>query len=533
MSNGHGFGDAPAPGFATATAELPACANPRQAFELLCDAADDEGVDAVGSKGVTLAGWLRLSATLGVADLVTADSTFDQLSSSAVVDDPSVTPPIPILSFEVFEKYVSRIAEKAAPGASSVGGWIDQSSADAVLQAEEVTLATDERVLMAGGVPAYAVLDMVTTPRSGGALILTSHALYWRPSGLRKMLSNTKIRRFELLPKGQVPPWVAEAYRTGPMGLGVTDTSLRLTRARMGARDTGGGGVAEDHEAVFNFPLHQGHRDLFIHAIGEVVAAHSFSVKRLGHEEGTLCPAVSQGMIGSLIRCRAARGIVSSEREEGLVRLPFTLAMAESPDSPLPGRLADLFREAASPRSAGGPEPEPEVSLLEEETPTAVRADAEETPRTALQHTRRLQSINTALLQATASEAVAAAVTMRREQAQGQKNAAKTFLHLPGEDLRDSKYQRVAHAKALIEQPIVHVNRSREGGCAPAAEVIPLLYCIYMPAIDRSLSDCRWERPGFAMIAFVVAQWLVLGGLLHYVSKMMNCAFTMTNLHSK
>jgi hypothetical protein len=41
----------------------------------------------------------------------------------------------------------------------------------------------------AGGVPSYVVQDLNTTPRTSGTLILTTHALYWRPSALRQVFT--------------------------------------------------------------------------------------------------------------------------------------------------------------------------------------------------------------------------------------------------------------------------------------------------------------------------------------------------------
>ena len=261
-------------GFVAADGELPACRDPRQAFQLLCDSGDHS---AGASRGIALGGWLRLSPTMGLADLVTADSTFEQLSSSSSAESSGGGPAAgqqeqPTIAFETFEKYVNRIAEKASPGSNSVGGWIDQASADSVLATSGVELAEGECVVMAGGAPSYAIHDMITTPRTAGCLILTTHALYWRTSGLRKMLQQARIRRFELLPQGEVPAWVAEEYRYGPMGLGLTDMALRLSRQRGGARPAASdGSTASEHEAIFNFPLHAGHRSLFVHAITEVV----------------------------------------------------------------------------------------------------------------------------------------------------------------------------------------------------------------------------------------------------------------------
>ena len=62
-------------------------------------------------------------------------------------------------------------------------------------------------------------------------------------------------------------------------------------------------------EAVFNFPLHKKHRDGFLRAVGEVVAAHAFSEQYLGLPPGELPAGVIQGVLGSVTRLRAARGL--------------------------------------------------------------------------------------------------------------------------------------------------------------------------------------------------------------------------------
>ena len=123
------------------------------------------------------------------------------------------------------------------------------------------------------------------------------------------MLSQAKIRRFELLSLSGVPAWVAQEHCYGPLGLGVTDMALRLSRQRGGARPSGTESCPFEYEAIFNFPLHAEQRSLFVLASAEVVAAHAFCMRYLGLPPGVLCPAVVQAMAGSLVRYRAARGL--------------------------------------------------------------------------------------------------------------------------------------------------------------------------------------------------------------------------------
>lgn len=73
---------------------------------------------------------------------------------------------------------------------------------------------------MAGGWPSYAVQDMSTTPRTSGTIILTTDAVYFRSN-----LSTTNNRRYELCAGER--RWAAERCRTGPFGMGATDTGTR------------------------------------------------------------------------------------------------------------------------------------------------------------------------------------------------------------------------------------------------------------------------------------------------------------------
>ena len=78
---------------------------------------------------------------------------------------------------------------------------------------------TQEQVLMAGGVPSYLVQDMTTTPSTSGSLILTTHALYWRPNKIRRIFTRTKpgetqdVTRYQLqhsMPAGEHETSVAQ-----------------------------------------------------------------------------------------------------------------------------------------------------------------------------------------------------------------------------------------------------------------------------------------------------------------------------------
>jgi hypothetical protein len=141
------------------------------------------------------------------------------------------------------------------------------------------------QVLMAGGVPSYLVHDMTTTPRTSGTLILTTHALYWRPNVMRQIFSRSseksakgKLKRFELrhttttstVDEAQAQSeWQIEAIRSGPFGLGVTDTAMRIRCCR---RNIDGRTV--ETELRFNFPMNTELRDTFVASVTEVVGPH-------------------------------------------------------------------------------------------------------------------------------------------------------------------------------------------------------------------------------------------------------------------
>ena len=133
--------------------------------------------------------------------------------------------------------------------------------------------------------------------------------------------------------------------RAGPLGLRVMDTALRLTRPSNSKDrprpepESAAAGDASDSSTsmIYNFPLHVKHRDAFLCAIAEVVAAHGFVRERLGCTTTTLPPAILAAVMGSVVRYRAVSGLVSSSStgSNPLYRLPFTAVMAEPPTSDL------------------------------------------------------------------------------------------------------------------------------------------------------------------------------------------------------
>ena len=298
-----------APGFAGVVG-LPAFKEPALAFGLLCD----------GQPEIPLESWLRLAPSMGLADVITADTTFDQLagphddfSDSSGDDTPRV------ISFDNFARYVRRLEAKASPGSVNVGGMMvgKGGTADDILAGSLV--AADECVLLAGGIPAYGVFDMSTTPRTSGSLILTTHALYWRPAKLRQLLNGggSGLRCFELrcAPDTNQPLWRLEPCRVGPFGLAVTDTAMRLIS---GARE---GSCNAQASVMFNFPSlgqHAKHRDEFCAALAEVSAAHSFCHLRLGLESGLLAPPVLHALCGCTARHRAARGLAQDNGDDSV-----------------------------------------------------------------------------------------------------------------------------------------------------------------------------------------------------------------------
>ena len=94
------------------------------------------------------------------------------------------------------------------------------------------------QVLMAGGVPSYLVHDMTTTPRTSGTLILTTHALYWRPNVMRQIFSRSseksakgKLKRFELR-HTTTTSTVDEAQAQSEDGFAIDAAALEAAKAR-------------------------------------------------------------------------------------------------------------------------------------------------------------------------------------------------------------------------------------------------------------------------------------------------------------
>lgn len=83
-----------------------------------------------------------------------------------------------------------------------------------------------------------------------------------------------KLKRFELrhttatsaVDEAQAQgEWLIEAIRSGPFGLGVTDTAMRIRCRRRDARDR-----MVETDLRFNFPMNTELRDTFIASVTEV-----------------------------------------------------------------------------------------------------------------------------------------------------------------------------------------------------------------------------------------------------------------------
>jgi hypothetical protein len=332
--------DVSAPGFAGAY-DLPACRDPAQAFRFLCEPTARGGQQQY--PGISLSSWVRLAPGMGLADFITADATFDQLANV----DEELSIDERFLSEEVFTRYCERISAKSWPGAAKVGGGAFRKSNTADNLLKGSMLSQDEKVLMAGGVPSYLVQDMTTTPRSSGTLILTTHALYWRPNSLtRQAMGKIKAGggNVKCLPLYHTEggEWLIESCSAGPFGLGVTDTALRIRR-RLSLSDTEALGKPETC-LRFNFPMNTEIRDTFLAGISEVLAVHAFCVRNLAQPPGVLPPAVTTALLGAIVRHRAARAL-DSHGGPNRCKLPFSVVAAETAADSSPSSLTQQVAE--------------------------------------------------------------------------------------------------------------------------------------------------------------------------------------------
>jgi hypothetical protein len=83
----------------------------------------------VGSGGVELEQWLRMAPLMGLADVVTAGTTFAMLAEPPQTASASVA----AIPFRTFAKYVERVGAKCTPGAELVGGLGSSATADELL----------------------------------------------------------------------------------------------------------------------------------------------------------------------------------------------------------------------------------------------------------------------------------------------------------------------------------------------------------------------------------------------------------------
>ena len=265
--------DEAAPGFAGATL-VPACSQPDESFLFL---AGDT------AQSISRQRWEDLAPGMGLADVITAHTTFDQLANEGEGEGKEEEDDDCTISEAVFKKYCGRIHNKARPGETRVGGV--ETNFGAGCSADEMLakhLSAGEKVLIAGGVPSYLVQDMTKTPRTSGTLILTTHALYWRQHfATTRKHGEVKCHKF-----GVAGAWCVEPCRAGPFGLGVTDTCLKLHLTGTGTQTL----------LRFNFPMNTEIRDTWVAGLKEVLAAHAFCVDQLAQPLGVVPPAVSSSL---------------------------------------------------------------------------------------------------------------------------------------------------------------------------------------------------------------------------------------------
>ena len=265
--------DEAAPGFAGATL-VPACSQPDESFLFL---AGDT------AQSISRQRWEDLAPEMGLASVITAHTTFDQLANEGEGQGQDEEDDDCTISEAVFKKYCERILNKARPGDTRVGGV--ETNFGAGCSADEMLakhLSAGEKVLIAGGVPSYLVQDMTKTPRTSGTLILTTHALYWRQHfATTRKHGEVKCHKF-----GVAGAWCVEPCRAGPFGLGVTDTCLKLHLT----------GTGPETLLRFNFPMNTEIRDTWVAGLKEVLAAHAFCVDQLAQPIGVVPPAVSSSL---------------------------------------------------------------------------------------------------------------------------------------------------------------------------------------------------------------------------------------------
>ena len=411
---------------------------------------------------------------------------------------------------------------------------------------------------MAGGVPSYLVQDMNTTPRSSGTIILTTHALYWRPHGLRSHSASEdeRLRRYALdhtfLDDHDSDEWLVEPCRTGPFGLGVTDTGLHVRQSRRSdnilAVTSLPASTTAPTDLRFNFPMNTELRDTFVSGVTEVLAAHAFCVKWLGQAAGVLTPPVTAALVGAVVRQRAARSLGDGGKgSQNRCKLPFSVVASEAKDSLLPLHLAKLLaladereRRAAEAVAAkctespgvsgvtGAYDTKPALFIEGgcgsngNQSSGASGANADQTtsaPRVRRQSVveddkevkERIPEENSVVdssaavatnclpvgatrsAEEWAAEALAATAAARRQRAKGADRAHATFAALPAEE--ENRLRRIRHniklMRVLVKQPVLQVMETGEG-------------------------LVTWERPVVSGTVVTVLQLLVFKDCLGY-----------------
>ena len=104
--------DEAAPGFAGSTL-VPACSQPDESFLFL---AGDT------AQSISRQRWEDMAPGMGLADVITAHTTFDQLANEGEGEGKEEEDDDCTISEAVFKKYCGRIHNKARPGETRVGG---------------------------------------------------------------------------------------------------------------------------------------------------------------------------------------------------------------------------------------------------------------------------------------------------------------------------------------------------------------------------------------------------------------------------
>jgi hypothetical protein len=294
----------------------------------------------------------------------------------------------------------------------------------------------------------------------------------------------------------------------------------------------------------FNFPMNTELRDTFVSGVTEVLAAHAFCVKWLGQAAGVLTPAVTEALVGAVVRQRAARSLGDGGKgSQNRCKLPFSVVASEAKDSLLPLHLAKLLaladereRRAAEvvadryvsgvsgafdtkpalfiegSRGSNGDQSSGASGANADQTTSAPRVrrksvveDDKEAKEMIPEEYSAVDSsaavaANCLPVGATrsaeewAAEALAATAAARRQRAKGADRALATFAALPAEE--ENRLRRIRHniklMRVLVTQPVLQVMETGEG-------------------------LVTWERPVVAATVLSVLQLLVFKDCLGYV----------------